>query len=393
MKLSIAVVNDFTHIGGAEQMILYLCRYLQSAPVSDGWNLRVITSTPGPFARAVDAIGSIPLHYIDLAGLKRHWRTPSAWQSIRRAFRQCMESESPDLFLCNSLWSAVVVSRMLKGRTIPVICALHADPTPKRRDKRLIFRWAGRWLVRSIAGWITVSDALSRKLQALGISPETIRVIPNGVPLPASSRIETGGPRRREWGMSEGNVVCAALGRLHPGKGQHLLIDAFADIAEAYPDARLVITGEEVVTGDENLQYRTRLEESVRRYGLENRIILTGFVPDAAAVIREADIVLSASFEESFGLAVLEGMAAARPVIASDAGGHADLITHGTNGFLFPVGRVDALIALWRDVLDDADLRRRVGRNARVHARRFDMKTTLSQWAVYLEQIAERKMS
>lgn len=389
--MNLLIVNDFTHIGGAEQVLLGCCRYLRSGAEDTPWAVQVVTSGPGPFADAIRGLDDVSLEYIDFNYLKRCWRKPSAWRDIGHAFRKTSDTFQPDVVLCNSIWSAVAVKRILSNQRVPVLGAVHAAPVPRRRDKKIIFRLLGGWLTRPVDGWITVSSELARQLRAIGIDGERIRVIPNGVSVPESARVERNSKWRQRYGIPESAVVFAALGRLHPGKGQHLVIEAFAAAASEYADTWLMITGEEVVSEDENLGYTDALEQTIRRCKLEDRVILTGFVNDASEIIRASDVVVSASFEESFGLSVLEGMAAGRAVVASDIPAHAALITHRNNGLLFSHDARDTLNDAFRTLINDPGLRRRLGQAAHREAARFDLPATLSRWRDFIEHIAAKR--
>jgi glycosyltransferase involved in cell wall biosynthesis len=155
----------------------------------------------------------------------------------------------------------------------------------------------------------------------------------------------------------------AVLGRLAPWKGQHVFLDAFA---AAFPDGteRAVVAGAALFGED---AYAEELRQQVHALGLEHRVELRGHVEDVAALLADADVLVHASVvPEPFGQVVAEGMAAGLPVLATDAGGPAELITDGEDGLLYAPGDRAALAKGLVRLAEDPALRRRLGDAARV---------------------------
>ena len=87
-----------------------------------------------------------------------------------------------------------------------------------------------------------------------------------------------------------------------------------------------------------NIEYNNRVHSLVKSLNLENRIIFTGFRSDVPSLMRAMDVIVHASTTpEPFGLVIVEGMAAGKPVIATAAGGVLDIIEDGVNGLLVPI--------------------------------------------------------
>lgn len=142
-------------------------------------------------------------------------------------------------------------------------------------------------------------------------------------------------------------------------KGADVLIKAFLQIAPDFPDVKLRIlgfypdrAGMEALTGGS-----PRIEIMKPRPN-----------PEALAIIRRAMILVLPSRSEGLGRALLEGMAAGIPLIGSDVGGIPTLVRDGVNGFVVPVGDVHALSLRLRQLLEDDDLRRRMGEAGYVRA-------------------------
>ena len=130
------------------------------------------------------------------------------------------------------------------------------------------------------------------------------------------------------------------VGRLSPWKGQDVFLDAFA---RAFPhdDTQAVIAGTAMFGED---AYADELLAQVRRLGIADRVHFAGFVDDVHELLADSDLLVHASvIPEPFGQVVLEGLAAGVPVLASDLGGPAEIITDGIDGILCPPGDVQAL--------------------------------------------------
>ena len=158
------------------------------------------------------------------------------------------------------------------------------------------------------------------------------------------------------------------VGRLAPWKGQDLFLRAFSRALRCIDaDARIIGSA---MFGEH--QYERGLAGQVGALGLHDRVEFRGFRSDVAAELREIDVLVHAStIPEPFGQVVLEGMAAGLPVIAANAGGPAELISHRLDGLLYPPGDEDALAAAIVAVGRDARQRRQLGVAAWQRARCF----------------------
>lgn len=216
-----------------------------------------------------------------------------------------------------------------------------------------------RW---NVAVAPAVSEVLHRRL---ALPRNRIKVIVNGVPLPALSPVER---RRHGKGM---RIV--SVGRLVKLKGQDQLIDAAADLVREDPDVRVFIVGD----GPE----RESLRRQAASLGLEGHVVFTGAVDDVSAYLREADVFVSASHREGMPLCVLEAMAWQVPVVASDVAGHRGVIGHGETGLLFPPGDVRALAQAVRGTADEPDsTRERVRRARRLVEERYSIDAAVRSY-------------
>jgi len=121
-----------------------------------------------------------------------------------------------------------------------------------------------------------------------------------------------------------------------------------------------VIVGEDRSRRGENLR---AIETLVKELGLTERVHLIGWQSDIPSMLPHLDIYVSASRSESFGLAMLEAMAAGVPVVATATGGASEIIEEGVSGLLVPIGDPDALALAVSNLLDDPSLGRRLAEN------------------------------
>ncbi len=193
------------------------------------------------------------------------------------------------------------------------------------------------------------------------------RIIPNPVNLP------------HNWqNKRKGNTI-TAVGRLAEQKQFHLLLDAFAKIAGAYPDWKLTIWGEGALRGE--------LEEQRARLGLENRISLPGLTQEPGRWVETADVLVMSSAYEGWPNVIVEGMAAQLPIVTFDCEhGPKDMIEDGVTGKLVPQDDVPALSEALATIIGDKALRDRLAQNAKAAAARYDTSVIADQWIDIVEQ-------
>ncbi|MDY6954476.1 MAG: glycosyltransferase [Thermodesulfobacteriota bacterium] len=215
------------------------------------------------------------------------------------------------------------------------------------------------------------------------VSSRRVKVIYNGVDL---SQV----PNRDESALrSQLNIppeapIVGMVSNLNPWKRHSDLIDAFSLVHKQRPDTHLVIVGDGVM--------KPQLEHQTSALGLTAAIHFTGTLPHVGQIISHLSVAVLCSETEGFSNALLEYMAYSKPVVATRTGGNLDIIDHGRNGFMVPVGKTEALAECILALLHDADLRSKLGSEAlKTVASRFTMSRMLTaHMAMYFELVARR---
>lgn len=197
------------------------------------------------------------------------------------------------------------------------------------------------------------------------IAPEAeFTVIHSGVDLERflANRLEEA-EAKTTLGIPPGITVIGTAGRLTAVKGQEVLIRAASELIRRGDDLFLIFLGEG--------ELRSELEELTFRLGITERVRFLGWRTDVARIMAACDIFCLPSLNEGMGKVLVEAMALGKPVVASDIGGIKDIVLHGENGLLVPVGD----IAAWREAIGllcrDPEGRHRMGDAGRRIAPRY----------------------
>jgi glycosyltransferase involved in cell wall biosynthesis len=199
-----------------------------------------------------------------------------------------------------------------------------------------LFRRLEAWLNRITDVPITVSSALRDELAAMRVAPrDKIRVIPLGLELERFTRPVTPGTLRLACGAGDRDPMVGIVGRLVPIKEVDVFLRAAAHVSARLPSARFAIVGDG--------ERRAFLERAAGLLGLAGRVSFLGWRTDLEAVYGDLDVVVNSSANEGTPVALIEAMAAGRPVVATAVGGTPDLLGDGARGVLVPAGNAAAL--------------------------------------------------
>lgn len=216
-----------------------------------------------------------------------------------------------------------------------------------------------RFLARRSSCLVTVSEQVRREILERGIGrPDRFVVVPLGFDLQPFAHAESRrGELRRELNLPADAPVAGIVARLVPIKAHEVFIDAAARIAAARPDAIFLIVGDG--------ERRQELETLIERHGLTARTRFLGWRGDLDRIYADLDIVVLTSRNEGSPVALIEAMAAARPVVSTAVGGVADVVTDDVTGLLAPRDDANAIATAVIDLLADPARAARLGAEAR----------------------------
>ncbi len=267
---------------------------------------------------------------------------------------------------CNATGRVALCSGLLgRWRRLPVIWHVRVKDSEGWKD-RLLTRLATRIVVNSNAVALRFTSAPRAKVTR----------IYNGVDV---SRFTLGVPcaeLRPALGIPASAPVVGSIGRFVAYKGYRYLLEAARLVQEKIPEAHWVLVGDGELRGE--------LEGQCRRLGLEGAVHFPGWqerVPEHLALF---DLFVLPSLGEHFGRVVLEAMAMAKPVVATDAGGVPEIVLHGQTGILVPPADPTAMAAAVVNLLQDRAMADRLGQAGR---RRVESEFSLARHVEAMEAL------
>jgi glycosyltransferase involved in cell wall biosynthesis len=231
---------------------------------------------------------------------------------------------------------------------------------PRNRLRRFVYHTGAKLVHRFVA----VSDEVKHILTELvGVSPEKIAVVHSGVDLRKSDQ-----PMRLEsvyanLGLSPGEAIVTCVGRLVPNKGQRFLIQATKEVVRYHPQVKFLLLGAGPA--------KDALTKLVSDLGVEGYVRFLPDWPDTREVLAITTAFVLPSLVEGISVALLEAMAAGKPVIATAIPGNIDVVIPNETGLLVPAQDASALAQAICALLADPGEARRMGAAGRARARNY----------------------
>jgi len=262
-----------------------------------------------------------------------------------------VQRENIRLIHCNEDWVnpyAVFVKWFTK---IPIVTHMHLRIT-KKRVKNYLLKYADKI--------ICVSNKSAEDFKNWEYKDEKVVTIYNGIDLNVYNENINGDKIRREFNLTENDILIIHIALISPRKMQHITIQSAKEVLKKFPNCKFLIIGEH---SQRETEYRNKLKEMVRGY--EDKIIFTGFRSDIPEICSASDINLLISSDEGFGLVILEAGAMGVPTIGTNIGGIPEVIEDNKTGLLIPPNDSGKLTEAILKLIENPSLRKQLGENAK----------------------------
>ena len=372
MKL-VYIAKVFAEWGGLERVWTDKLNALSEQPDYEVW---LVTTDQGPHPYPYPF--SPKVHLVDLNirfvrqyrfGLpKRLWLRHRLMRLYRQRLKELLAQVRPDVLITNASENATILNRW-RG-SIPLLVESHGTCDRPFHMDRMTWRkrLESRLFYRSIAKADKVVALTSRDAQAWKRVNPSVCCIPNIVSLNVTGSYSDCTARRIIF-----------VGRLDAQKGYGYLSQVWQLVSARHPDWQLHIYGE----GVDKPEARSMIPTSENVYAHAQTL-------DILERYKESSILLLTSVYEPFGLVMPEAMSCGVPVVAFDCPyGPSEIITDGEDGFLVDCWDVKAFADKVCLLIEDEQLRRRMGRAAIVSAQRFSREKIIPRWRALFENLAK----
>ncbi len=212
-------------------------------------------------------------------------------------------------------------------------------------------------------GWIVNSQAGAESMARLTrISPRKIHVLHNGFPLQSVESSLSAAEAKARLGLAPESMTVTMVGRLEREKNYPMLLRVAREVVSRFSETRFVIVGKGSLERE--------LRESACALGLRGQVLFLGQRSDIGDILKATDISVLTSDREGLPNAVIESMAAGKPIVCSEYDGAREIICDGQNALLAPRGDTECFTSQVLRLIQDAPLRRQLGESARAYALR-----------------------
>ena len=350
-------------IGGSERQLVQLATGLDRTAFDP---LVVCLSKGGPLERDL-ADGGVPVKIVGLRSLRQVWHSPI---SLGRLVR-LVARERPTIVHGFLFWAYVLGAYAARLVGVPIVVASRRSLGIYKEGKAhylALERLANRMTDIVVAN----SEAVRRDvIRQEGLAGEKVAVIHNGVELDPAAL--TPHPDRASIGVDAESPLVGVLANLIPYKGHDHFLIAWQIVVRRFPNAVALLIGEGPARRD--------IERRISELGLGRSVRLLGTRDDARAVLSLLDLVVHPSQQEGFSNAILEAMAAGKPVVATNVGGNPEAVVEGVTGLLVSEGDPDGLAAAVIRLLEAPALREAFGAAGRDRvSRNFSVRATIERY-------------
>jgi glycosyltransferase involved in cell wall biosynthesis len=274
---------------------------------------------------------------------------------------------------------AVMAKKMAK-RSVKLVYTRQMMITRPKHD------WYHRFLYREVDLFLTITEQLAElSRDLLPLPGDRIQRLYYGVDEPDADILQDRDALRRELGIATGSFAVGLVGRIEEGKGQHLLIEAIAELNKQGITACAVIIGPKMTDA-----YFDRLQRQVKDLGVSQNIIFHGVHPHPIDIMPAFDVVVLATKQETFGLVLIEAMRSGVAVVGTNAGGVPEIIDHERTGLLIQPEDAQDLGEKLRYYFENPQQRQRIALAGKEKAdRQFSTATHYERLIKHYEQLLD----
>lgn len=371
MIKAINVISD-TNIGGAGKILLsFLEKYDR-----ERFDVKVVIPKNSQLKERIEALG-VPA--IEVDGMADDSKGKAAEAELLELFK----TEKPDVVHTHASLGARRAAK--KYGKCAIVYTRHSVFDQPSWKKSFPFKQINGHVNNSLADRvIAVSPAAKENIVEVGVDPEKIQVIFNGVAPAVKLTGEEKAAVREKWGVGADDFVCAIIARLEEVKGHEYVLKAAKKLMDAGENVKIMIAG--------NGSIENRLKAMAEDMKLTN-VIFTGFIREIHEIENIMDVQLNASYgTEATSLSLLEGMSLGVPAIVSDFGGNPYVIETGVNGIVVPKRDENALCDAILKIKSDRELYDKCSEGAKkVFSEKFTVESMTRQIEdVYTELSAKK---
>ncbi len=397
-RIRVLFVDHTAMLGGGEIALLNLVKHLdykKFTPVialfSDG-PLKPLLVEAGAEVHLLALDSSVVNTRKDTLGGKTLFRVFDVYRTIRfiRRLARFMREQKIELVHTNSLKADIIGGFAAKIARLPLLWHVrdridedYLPPIVVKVFRKLARRLPDCVIANSAATLQTLSKEKLEHSAAIhsGVDFDSrVSVVHDGT----FERSDSGG------GIISKSPLIGLVGRISPWKGQHIFLRAAAQVLEKYPGTRFQIIGAALF---DEAEYEKFVRDMVVTFKLTDAVEFTGFRNDVPQLISKLDILVHASVVgEPFGQVVIEGMAAAKPVVATRGGGVPEIVIDGETGILVPMGDADGMAAAICRLLADTVAAAELGRRGRERVRdHFTIQSTARKVERLYDDVLSRR--
>ena len=296
-------------------------------------------------------------------------------------FRRLLRQERVDLVHAHEFDANVQGAFVATLSSIPLVATVHGkNYFWEKLRRRLAYRLVSHW-----ATMVAVSDNLKEFIvKNIGISPDRIKVVYNGVDALPYCEASDVSLCRRELGIPQGDHIVGVVGNLYPVKGHQYFIEGIPAVLQTCPNTSFLFAGRG--------ELETQLKEQVHRLGLDKRVHFLGLRQDIPRILALLDVFVLPSLSEGLSMAILEAMIAGKPVVATKVGGNPELVVEGETGFLVPPRDSHALASRVATLLTNKQQAVQFAEQGRRRAEgQFSLATMVRAYQLLYEQCLQSK--